>query len=156
MPARSKSSRLATPAAKSRRAKKNVLPMFCFKPDSTITLTSRYSGKRYIVLVDERECYLPKREEELLIEYSIARLTTTNGYLIHKECISVERNPGYINTLADRLRDNLGDDSLLLGGNHCYYLPFAKENIRICRGILEMKELNSKVIAKLATVIANL
>jgi len=156
MPARSKASRLATSPAKPRRTKKTLTTTFFFKPHSTITLTSRYSGKRYIVLVDERECYLHKREEELLIEYAISRLTTTNGYLIHKDCFSVEKNPGYINTLADRLRANLGDDSFLLCGNHCYYLPFAKENIRICRGIVEMKELNPKVIGKLSGVIDNL
>jgi hypothetical protein len=129
---------------------------FHFTPKSTLTLTSRYRGKRYIVMIDDRECFLPKREMELLIEYSVARRTSTNGYLIHTECFAVEKNPGYINTLADRLRDNLADDSFLLSGNHCYYLPFAKENIRICRGILEMKELNPKVIAKLSAVIDNL
>lgn len=155
MPSRTKASRNATSSAKFHGSKKTS-PNYCFKPESILTLTSRYCGRRYIAMIDNHECLLTKREVELLSEYVVARLTTTNGYLVHKECFSVENNPGFINTLADRLRKNLGDDSFLLSGNRCYYLPFAKENIRICPAILEMKELNPKVIAKLAAVINNL
>jgi hypothetical protein len=129
---------------------------FSFTPQSKIEFTSRYKGKRYVVLVDKRECLFPKREVELLIEYGVARYSSTNGYVRHNECLSVVNNPGYISTLADRIRKNFGDDSFLLCGNQCYFLPFSKENISFCRGLLEMKELNPKVIAKLSNVIDNL
>jgi hypothetical protein len=156
MAPRAKASRTKHSAAKSPRLKRAMPPTYRFSPESTLALTSRYCGKRYVVMIDERECVLTQREVELLIEYVVARLTSTNGYLIHEECLTVKNNPGFINTLADRLRDDFGDDSYLLCGNRCYYLPFTKKNIRICHGILEMKELNQKVIEKLSAVINNL
>lgn len=128
---------------------------YAFSEASVLYFTSHYRGKYYVVKLDERECLLAKTEFELLIEYGVARRTTTTGYLTHEKCLTVPgRNKGgYIATLADRVRVRLGGKSFLVNGNLCYYLPFRKDNVRFCPGILEMHELNSDVLKKLSAVI---
>lgn len=126
-----------------------------FAENSVLNLTSRYRGNYYVVTIDDRECFLSQTEFELLIEYGVARRTTTTGYLTHENCQTVPgRNKGkYIATLADRIRIRFGGKAFLLNGNLCYYLPFRKENVRFCPGILEMQELNPEVVKKLSDVI---
>ena len=114
-----------------------------------LRLTSTWIGRRHIVYVGDATRALRQTCFELLCELVVAGKLTESGYLHRDKCCTTAGSCEYFSKLADRLREELGGDSFLMTGPKSYRLPFRSEDISVCRGVIEILELNPQVREKL-------
>lgn len=119
-----------------------------------LSLTSECVGRRHVVLVGGHRRLLRPSCFEMLAEFVAAKKLTESGYLHQSDCCTTAESPEYFAKLAGRVRQDMGSLEFLEVGPKSYRLRFRPEEIDVCRGVIELRELSDAVVAKLQAVLS--
>ena len=125
-------------------------------PNVTLEVPGTFSSNgRYFFIVNGGGSECSEAVFNFLLEACWARKNSETGFLYLNDCVTADRSSNYFAKLAGELRRACGHSRYLVTGPSCYWLLFEAGNITLSPRILEMKNLDPRVLEKLRTVITS-